>query len=375
MNERLKELDGLRGIAIILVIALHTFGRANNFTQHPILLFITSLTSIGWVGVDIFFVLSGFLITSILLRTKEEKNYFKNFYVRRILRIFPLYYLGIAVILLFIPVLDPDFAPEIPRALPYLLLYQQNWMELISDVNFTQHLKVTWSLAVEEQFYLIWPAIVYFIRKETLLKISAGVILFSLLTRIPAVLLSNDINLVTKFFFYNTITRFEGLIMGGMLAIAFTWTNWKEQIRKIAMPVFLPAILTFIILFIGPFPQGSQPDYNYMALTMGRFTIAALFATALVAILVTYPETTMFRGFFRNKILTFFGKYSYSMYLFHVPVAIVLLEVLWHTQLRGWKMYSAYVVLTFGATVLISLLTWRLLEKHMLNLKKYFEYS
>src|SRR5690349_18330232 len=99
MNERAKELDSLRGIAIILVIAIHTFKRADYFTHHETLHFITNLSSIGWVGVDIFFTLSGFLITSILLRTKKENHYFRNFYMRRALRIFPLYYAYIAVIL------------------------------------------------------------------------------------------------------------------------------------------------------------------------------------------------------------------------------------------------------------------------------------
>jgi len=91
MDKRVDELDGIRGIAILLVFAFHAFKRADYFTTNPILHFITKLTSVGWMGVDIFFVLSGFLITSILLQTKGEKGFFKNFYARRILRVFPLY--------------------------------------------------------------------------------------------------------------------------------------------------------------------------------------------------------------------------------------------------------------------------------------------
>ena len=167
MNERVRELDGVRGISIIVVVAFHLLVRAVYFTSNEALHFITRLSSIGWVGVDIFFVLSGFLITSILLRTKHEKNYFKNFDVRRSLRIFPLYFVFIAVILLLLPKLDPDFISEIPRALPFLLLYQQNWLMLISKIPLTTYLAVTWSLAIEEQFYLIWPAVVYFSKKES----------------------------------------------------------------------------------------------------------------------------------------------------------------------------------------------------------------
>src|SRR5688572_6917454 len=105
--DRVPALDGLRGLAILLVIAFHTFKRADVFTSNEFLHQFSSLTTIGWSGVDIFFVLSGFLITGILLKTKEEAHYFRNFYARRSLRIFPLYYLIIGSILIFLPQLDP----------------------------------------------------------------------------------------------------------------------------------------------------------------------------------------------------------------------------------------------------------------------------
>src|SRR5689334_20406155 len=102
MDTRIREMDGLRGIAIILVMALHIFNRANEFTHHPLLYFLSDLTIIGWVGVDIFFVLSGYLITQILLTTREDPHYFKNFYMRRILRIVPLYYITMLLVFLVI---------------------------------------------------------------------------------------------------------------------------------------------------------------------------------------------------------------------------------------------------------------------------------
>ncbi|HNJ13866.1 MAG TPA: acyltransferase, partial [Anaerolineales bacterium] len=213
MNERVKELDGVRGIAIFVVVAFHLLKRADYFTNNEILHFISRLSSIGWVGVDIFFVLSGFLITSILLKTKAEKNYFKNFYIRRALRIFPLYFVFIAIILILIPKLDPDFVPEVPRALPFLLLYQQNWLMLFSKIPLTTYLAVTWSLAIEEQFYLIWPAVVYFTKKETLVKLSIGVILCSILARVLGILFWDDMSVISTFFYYNTFTRFEQLVL------------------------------------------------------------------------------------------------------------------------------------------------------------------
>src|SRR5690349_19538707 len=91
-TNRVPELDGVRGLAILMVLFYHTLIRADNLTSSDFLHALTSPARIGWAGVDLFFVLSGFLITSILLSTKAKPNYFKNFYVRRILRIFPLYY-------------------------------------------------------------------------------------------------------------------------------------------------------------------------------------------------------------------------------------------------------------------------------------------
>ena len=374
MNERVRELDGVRGISIIVVVAFHLLKRADYFTSNETLHFITRLSSIGWVGVDIFFVLSGFLITSILLRTKHEKNYFKNFYVRRSLRIFPLYFVFIAVILLLLPKLDPDFTPEIPRALPFLLLYQQNWLMLISKIPLTTYLAVTWSLAIEEQFYLIWPAVVYFTKKETLIKLSIGVILFSILARLLGILFWDDMSQVSTFFYYNTFTRFEQLVFGGLLAIAFTEPLWIQRLKNISIPSFWVAFTAFLALCFTAYPHMVPLDENIW-LVFGGYTLAAVFSAALVTILMTHPETSMFRRLFQNKLLIFFGKYSYSIYLLHVPVILILLDMLWRTQLRGWTMYLAYMVLTYIITVVGALITWNLLEKHMLNLKKYFEYQ
>lgn len=374
MNERVRELDGVRGISIIVVVAFHLLKRADYFTNNETLHFLTSLSSIGWVGVDIFFVLSGFLITSILLKTKGEKNYFKNFYVRRSLRIFPLYFVFIAVIISLLPTLDPDFAPQISRALPFLLLYQQNWLILISKVPLTTYLAVTWSLAIEEQFYLIWPAVVYFTKKETLIKISIGVIAASILARALGLVFWEDMSQVSTFFYYNTFTRFEQLIFGGLLAVAFTQPVWVQRLKSISVPAFWIAFAAFLTLCFTAYPHMVPLDENTW-LVFGGYTLAAIFSAALVTILMTYPETSMFRRLFQLKPLIFFGKYSYSIYLLHVPIILILLDVLWRTQLRGWPMYLVYIALTYVITVIGALLTWNLLEKHMLNLKKYFEYQ
>jgi peptidoglycan/LPS O-acetylase OafA/YrhL len=374
--ERYPALDGLRGIAVILVIALHTFKRAAEFTAHPVLHFIADLTSVGWVGVDIFFVLSGFLITSILLRTKTGAGYFKNFYVRRILRIFPLYYIGLAVLLALMPVLDPDYAPWIKSDLPYLLLYQQNWLSIygFAGHGLTVFLSVTWSLAIEEQFYLLWPAVVYFSSEKNLLRISVGIMLFSLLSRVGLLLLWGDVNRAGNFFFFGTFTRFEELVVGGVLALLLTWPAWKERIRRYAGALFWTSLAVFFLLCSRSFPSTPHPAYENVPLIVGSYTSAALFSAGLIGVLVTIPERSWVSRLFGNAVLTQWGKYSYSAYLFHVPIAVILLDEFSHAFLKGWQAYTGYILLTYGLTFLLALATWYLIEKHFLDLKKHFDY-
>ncbi len=375
MDNRIKELDGLRGVAVIIVIALHIFKRAAYFTQHPVLLFITSLTTVGWVGVDIFFTLSGFLITSILLRAKNQEHYFRNFYVRRILRIFPLYYASIAFVLLFAPKLETEFLDQLNIALPVLLLYQQNWAMLFNSFHLTGYLGVTWSLAIEEQFYLIWPLVVFFLNRERLMKVSAGYIAVSFTARILATLFWGDSGDISHFFYYASFARFEEMLFGALLAVFLTGDGSRELVRRYSLPLFVVSFLGFAALCFLSLSGSLHPEYANSPLTIGGYTTAALFTTGLVGVFVTHPPQDVLRRLFQNPVLAFFGKYSYSMYLFHVTAALILLDVFWHSEMRGWKPYVLYILATYAATIVIALLTWNLLEKHMLGFKKYFEYK
>jgi len=120
------------------------------------------------------------------LKTKDANYYFRNFYARRILRIFPLYYVFIAVMLVWLPTLVPEYAASVPVVAPFLFLYLQNWMGYFgaSAPGLPAHLAATWSLAIEEQFYLIWPMVVYYFRREMLIKISLGDIMLAFFYRI-----------------------------------------------------------------------------------------------------------------------------------------------------------------------------------------------
>jgi peptidoglycan/LPS O-acetylase OafA/YrhL len=375
MENRVREFDGLRGIAVVLVIAFHVFKRAAYFTEHPILTTISDITSVGWVGVDIFFTLSGYLITSILLKAKQGEHYFKNFYIRRVLRIFPLYYAAIAIVLLFVPKVEPEFTKNLGKMLPLMLLYQQNWAPLIKGLYISQYLGITWSLAIEEQFYLIWPFVVYKLNREQLVKVSIGYIIFSIIIRILGTIFWPDLDQASTFFYHSTFARFEEIVFGGLLAVFMTYDGAQQKVYRFSMGVFTLFFSIFIALCLLSLPGLPNPGYSSIPLMLGGYTSIALFSVGLIGIFITHPPQSFLRRFFQNPILAFFGKYSYSMYLFHMTAALILLDVYWHTGMRGWKPYILYIVSTYLATTLIALLTWNLLEKHMLNLKRFFEYK
>jgi peptidoglycan/LPS O-acetylase OafA/YrhL len=367
--DRVPELDGIRGLAILLVLFFHILRRAANLTNNDLLHSITDIARIGWIGVDIFFVLSGFLITSILLKTKEQPGYFKKFYVRRILRIFPLYYIVIVGLLFFLPALDPDLAISTQAVWPFFILHQQNWLYIVEPFP-SGFLVVTWSLAIEEQFYLIWPAIVKFFNKRQLVFAGVGIILFSLLVRIILMIFAIGLFPVKGFLYYGTVTRFEALAAGALVAIAFQSSEWKSLLGRHAKLVFILSILGFAaVLFRSSF----SPVSNNSNLTIWGYTLLALIGSTLIIMVSTQPENSWIRLAFRNKILSFFGKYSYAIYLLHMPILLVLWNYFTDAKRQSFQVWLIFVLVSFFGTIIASLLTWHLLEKHALGLKKYFE--
>jgi len=168
VGRKLQSLDGLRAIAIILVFLCHMQYHIPPVNLPAVVL--RAYVSQGWMGVDLFFVLSGFLITGILLDTREARNYFRGFYLRRILRIFPLYYLVlIAVIFAGIRLNNPAFTTKLPLPADRWLYfcYLTNWLALWKahwGLHYVNYLAHFWSLAVEEQFYLVWPLVIWLVR-------------------------------------------------------------------------------------------------------------------------------------------------------------------------------------------------------------------
>ncbi len=205
-------IDGLRAFAVLAVLIVHFPWMPA--PRHVLLdrLHLQPLTQYGWVGVDLFFVISGFLITGILLDSKQSSHYFRNFYARRALRIWPLYYAVLCFVFVIYPLLHPHgTVAQNLTGWPYYLFYVQNFVFFDNGVPL---LGVTWSLAIEEQFYITWPLIVLLCSRKRLRVIAATLLLAS-----PVIRLVLD----HTFGHYPTITfsRMDGILAGSLLALWF----------------------------------------------------------------------------------------------------------------------------------------------------------
>lgn len=346
-------LDGLRGTAILLVVVYHNFGFIN-------------YTSFGWLGVDLFFVLSGFLITDILLNTVGKPGYLKNFYLRRALRIFPLYFLCLFIFLFLIPRLFP--APGVDYYQQnqfWLWAYLQNWLYIFKPTDATS-LHHLWSLAVEEQFYLVWPLIILLVRKtQTLLFIISMVLCAVLVLRLWA-WQNEDAN----FAYYQlyTFTRIDGLCIGCMVALINRINN-KFFTRYTAV-----VVLFFALLNISFFLLNRRYQFSFPYLALAGYTTFAMLFGLLVQEAIS-QKTAIINFLFNNSILRFFGKISYGFYILHWPIYIILAPYLqnWIKGFAGGNMIEFLVsVLATSAALIISWISYRYFELYFLNLKEKF---
>jgi len=223
-GRRLAVLDGIRGIAIIMVLCHHAISMSY---AEPTCLIERIIYKIGFycrTGVDLFFVLSGFLITGILLRSKESPRYYQNFYLRRTLRIFPLYYLYISLVFFVFPILSKYiwFIEKVSVDQIWYWTYLANFKMFIDKYAPRIYLWHIWSLCIEEQFYFIWPPIVGLFSIKNMKRVLVGIIFLCLGIRILLKLVYNCNNFQINVF---TFGRFDILALGGLLAILYKNSN------------------------------------------------------------------------------------------------------------------------------------------------------
>jgi peptidoglycan/LPS O-acetylase OafA/YrhL len=363
-------LDGLRGIAILLVVVFHFSQPAYSPTATGLRLLIQRFTGAGWVGVDLFFVLSGFLITSILYEAKQSDGYFKNFYMRRVLRIFPLYYGVLFVAFVVLPLIRPyqtGFYKTISHNQFFLWTYLQNYVQLPWEgwAGFTHF----WSLAVEEQFYLVWPAVVFMLNRRALMGVSIGMVVTALLLRTFVV---HDVHSAYAW----TPCRMDGLAVGAFLALA---SHGRPGIARLARPaVIVGTVAAVLLALLAIRNHGSFWYGDRRVQTIGYTLLALLFGATLVRAVVASPASPLGRVL-NGQALRFFGKYSYGLYVFHglmmwwVKDGLLLNWLARLLQSFYLGLVAHLVVLTVASTAM-ALLSWHLYEKHFLKLKRFFEY-
>lgn len=362
-------LDGIRGLAVLLVMIVHFIG--NVAAETPLQKLVVKAATYGWIGVDLFFVLSGFLITGILLESKNGTHYFTNFYARRTLRIFPLYYLVLICLFLILPRLvtpSPLLAAAEQHQI-WLWTYTSNfftaWTGSWSTLNYVAHF---WSLAIEEQFYLIWPVVVFLAAPQTLRRICIATIIFALLLRVGLAIWGvSELSISVL-----TPCRVDALCVGAYLAIRVRepgiFDRWQEKSGYAALILGLtPLSIMILAMLAGPAePALRQLRGSFIALLFGSLILVAL-----------RPASSLISRPFHGRMLTFFGKYSYGLYVYHGILTWYFIDINFDQYLRSvlgspWLVMAARMVIGTTVSIVVAVLSFHLFEQRFLSLKRYF---
>ena len=337
---RIPQLDAVRGLAILVVI-LH-----NQSGKYPSL-HLSRVFANGWMGVDLFFVLSGFLITGILLDTKGSEGWLKAFYIRRCLRIWPLYFAVILFMFVAVPWLIPVQGHAVfERSSPWwsFTLFVQNF--------FVPHLSgaagplgTTWSLAIEEQFYLVWPWVVRYCSAKQLRGIAFSVICVSPLVRV--FLLDRGVDLYT-----NTFCRLDGLMAGALMASVTRSPGFvpSKFVRRAEITFVVAALMAFVLQAV---------HLSWMV-----YSMSAMASLSLVYLAV-YSKEAWLQRVLRSRFLIYTGTISYGLYLLH-KIPFDAADAL-HLDRQPVVAAPLLLLVSFG----IAVLSWNLLEKPFLGLKKH----
>ncbi len=349
----IKQLDGLRFYSILAVMLAHWIH--------------SKYTYFGGLGVIVFFVLSGYLITRILLLIKERHpdklsaSLFKVFYIRRALRIFPIYF--ISIMLLYYAGL-----PDIKTYFGWLLSFTVN-IKFFIDNNFYGSIGHLWSLSVEEQFYLFYPFLILWINNRYLFPLLLLMAVVGVLTRF--ILFMFDFGLISQATF--TLCAFDSLAIGGILAYFELYR--KQLLIKLVddyKKVWLLVLALFMICYIFFIAKSILINefFNAYILIFSRLFISLL-AFYLIAAAILGRDNN-YKSYFENKYIVYLGKISYGMYFYHLFVqrAIDYLIRQIYPVNNQYVMFSLY----FLATVMFSMLSWKYLESPINNLKTKFNY-
>jgi peptidoglycan/LPS O-acetylase OafA/YrhL len=352
-HERFHHLDGVRTLAVLLVALFHQ-----------------EVCPFGWIGVQIFFVLSGFLITRILVQARGAPFgvYLRNFYGRRSLRIFPLYFSVVA--LLAVGVAAGLSLPGVREGLVYAATYTYNLFHATSQFKHSRIISHFWSLCAEEQFYLVWPFLLYFTRPSATRRVLAGIVLAGPLVRVLSlkilelpglpVLPTTDIALYVL-----TTTHLDAFAIGGYAALFPFRASRKLLFGSFA--VLLAAGM--LVLGTSRDTDGSPLHWGSLGYPLGlQGGFAMFWGYSLINICSALLIDCVAHGrfaprFFGNRVMSYLGKISYGLYIFHFPLQFVVEQVLPGSPL------ALQIFVQFSLTILVSSASFHLWEARFSKLK------
>lgn len=364
----LPALDGVRGIAILLVLFTHL---SSILRSNP---YLYSVLQVGWVGVDLFFVLSGFLITRILISTRQDERYYSRFYIRRGLRIWPLYFTYVLVIYAGLHFVSQIGAVQrfaetsvwlqenplsLSRPLIFYLLFIQNL------VDFHDMLGVTWSLCIEEHFYLIWPVLAKHFSMRSLRKVLWIGFLLSPVVRLAYFFLAEHSGTsypkIFAMMYHSTPFHLDSIIAGCLLGLY--WIEWPEPARF--------RMHFWVLLAVGAVTFGSLLPFLKTDSFVSCFAFTAL--SILFAGVVGLALLGWNHRVFVNPQLRYMGKISYGFYLIHEPIVSLfqshpILHKIFHFH-SVFLMELAGAICATGISLGLATLSWKLFEKPVLGLK------
>lgn len=374
-GRHIAPLDGVRGIAIVLVL-LHHFSLYPRMQSD--LLFdvgVARTMLAGWFGVDVFFVLSGLLITGILYDTRRDPRYFRAFYARRVLRILPLYYATLAAWFFLMPraVNPPAGFEDLAADQWWYWTYLVNVDVALGGWPSTNHLAHFWSLAIEEQFYIVWPFVVLKASRRGLVRICIGCIAVATLLRVGFLMIGTDPVAI----YVSTPCRMDQLAIGALIAVWLRGGIPAESARRAGHLLLLAGGAGLAALFVR---AGMLVTTDPWVVTLG-LALTGLVGAGLVLLAVSLPVGAVAARLLSSPALLALGRYSYALYVVHHPVVIFLanrgLRASVMPDLFGSALPALVVIGLFAGLVsyIIAASSWFLFEEPILGLKRYARYS
>lgn len=372
-SPRIPELDGLRGLAIFLVILCHYIGNAEHsqlgLWPHR---FLSAFTA-GWSGVDLFFVLSGFLIGGILFDARSAPHYFRAFYMRRVFRILPIYYAWIflyaAIVvgaLLFAPG-RTSLAPSDLLQIPLHLFFLQNIWIGMPAFAWTWFV-VTWSLAVEEQFYLLAPPLIRFLSLRNLVLVLACTIAAAPLFRFIVYRMTGNPFVASM----PMPCRSDALAWGILLAIAWRQPGFRRLVAS--RPASLRGALCVLALGVLALLWWLARPAGLLTLTLGLSWLSAFYSVLLLTALS--QASGWISRFFRLRLLGSLGTISYCVYLLHDTFNFLTHAFLLRSRPRIYDLPGIAVsILALALTIGVATLSWRFFETPLIRRGHNYAYS